>query len=42
MTEVIHSLDTAYCKNKVTGKWYSFDDSHVSETDDGVVCVSDS
>jgi ubiquitin carboxyl-terminal hydrolase 4/11/15 len=23
---------TAYCKNKSTGKWYNFDDSHVSET----------
>jgi len=23
---------TAYCKNKDTGKWYNYDDSHVSET----------
>ena len=26
-------LDTAYCKNKDTGKWYHFDDSSVSEVD---------
>ena len=26
-------LDTAYCKNKNTGKWHHFDDSSVTEMD---------
>lgn len=29
--KLLFSLDTAYCKNKDTGKWYHFDDSSVSE-----------
>ena len=32
--------DTAYCKNKSTGKWYNFDDSHVSEATDDRIVVS--
>ena len=38
-----HSLthtDTAYCKNKTTGKWYNFDDSHVSEASEDRIVVS--
>jgi hypothetical protein len=32
---------TAYCKNKSTGKWYNYDDSHVSETsEDRIVSTS--
>ena len=31
--------DTAYGKN-ANGKWYHFDDSHVSETDENHVVVS--
>ena len=34
------TVDTAYCKNKYTQKWYSFDDSHVSEVNVDSVCVS--
>ena len=34
----ILATDTAYCKNKETGKWYNFDNSHVSEmTEDHVI-----
>ena len=36
----IFSPDTAYAKNKETGKWYNFDDSHVSETSASNVVVS--
>ena len=32
--------DTAYCKNKNSGKWYNFDDSHVSETSESLLVVS--
>ena len=33
--------DTAYGKNSLNGKWYHFDDSHVSEiTDENHVVVS--
>ena len=35
-----YTADTAYCKNKETGKWHNFDDSHVSETTDDHVMVS--
>ena len=34
-----YTADTAYCKNKETGKWHNFDDSHVSETTDDHVTV---
>ncbi len=34
------TVDTAYCKNKDTQKWYSFDDNLVSEVDVNSVCVS--
>ncbi len=33
------SPDTAYCKNKDTGKWHNFDDSHVSEASEQQVVV---
>ena len=33
-------LDTAYCKNKSTGKWYNYDDSHVSEASEDRIVVS--
>jgi len=39
----VHQLpptDTAYCKNKDTGKWYNYDDSHVSETSESHLVVS--
>ena len=40
MYTCIHSLlDTAYAKNKDNGKWYSFDDSHVSEVSSDSICV---
>ena len=32
--------DTAYGRNSHNGKWYHFDDSHVSETDENHVVVS--
>ena len=32
--------DTSYARNKENGKWYNFDDSHVSETDDSHIVVS--
>ena len=32
--------DTAYCKNRETGKWYNFDDSHVSEASESQLVVS--
>ena len=31
---------TAFCKNKITGKWHTFDDSHVSEMSEDRVCSS--
>ena len=34
------SLDTAFAMNYENGKWYNFDDSHVSETDSSHVVVS--
>ena len=39
---VMLCVDTAFCQNKDTEKWYSFDDSHVSETDPShvMVCVA--
>ena len=33
-------LDTAYAKNSHNSKWYHFDDSHVSETDESHLVVS--
>ena len=40
MYTCIHSLlDTAYAKNKDNGKWYSFDDGHVSEVSSDSICV---
>lgn len=36
---LILRIDTAFCQNKDTDKWYSFDDSHVSETDPSHVMV---
>ena len=32
--------DTAYARNSHNGKWYHFDDSHVSETDENHLVVS--
>ena len=34
------AIDTAYCKNKSTGKWYNYDDSHVSEASEDRIVVS--
>ena len=33
---------TAYCKNKETDKWYSFEDSHVSTVDESAICSTSS
>ena len=40
MTFTLSLTDTAYCKNKETGKWYNFDDSHVSEASESQLVVS--
>ena len=32
--------DTAYARNAHNSKWYHFDDSHVSETDESHLVVS--
>ena len=36
------STDTAFAKNKESGKWYNYDDSHVSQTSEDrlVVCTT--
>ena len=36
----VYDTDTAYCKNKSTGKWYNYDDSHVSEISANRIMVS--
>ena len=33
--------DTAYAENNNSGKWYNFDDSHVTECSDKSIVVSD-
>ena len=38
--DILYFIDTAYCKNKESNKWYSFDDSHVSAVDESAICVS--
>ena len=43
MTSVVSKnvfLDTAYAKNKDDSRWYYFDDSSVSESQEESVCVS--
>ena len=35
-----NSQDTAYGQNRNDGQWYYFDDSSVSTSDEGSVCVS--
>ena len=37
---MFYLTDTAYCKNRETGKWYNFDDSHVSEASESQLVVS--